>query len=194
MSTGEDAGAGARGRTRTAILDAAVERLAADAQASMADVAAAAHVGRTTVHRYFPERADLVLAVVDHVVELSRQAVERAEPHSGPVRAALRRVVEEHFGLGSILMYVYSEPLIVGDPHAVVELGKMELALDEVLARPDAGLHPHLTGPWVRRAFWGIVYAGWQTFEAGEMPRHQVIDAIMTTLTDGVYDAAAGSA
>src|SRR4051794_16823459 len=93
MTSSQPAESGARARTRTAILDAAVEVLTEDRQASLADVAVAAQVGRTTVHRYFPERADLIRAVVFHVVERSQQAIQRAEPHSGPVHNALRRVV-----------------------------------------------------------------------------------------------------
>lgn len=45
---------GARERTRGAIVDAAIARLAADAGAPLSDIAAAARVSRTTVHRYFP--------------------------------------------------------------------------------------------------------------------------------------------
>lgn len=181
---------GARARTRNAILDAAVDVLAADHQASLADVAAAAEVGRTTVHRYFPERADLIHAVVHHVVELSHQAIQRAEPDSGPLHDALRRVVEEHIDLGSILMYIFLEPVINADASLVSALRTMEEAIDQVLARPDAGLNPDFSHAWVRRTFWGLLYAGWETAQAGEMPRHQIVDSIITTLRFGVYDPA----
>ncbi|MEU1179064.1 helix-turn-helix domain-containing protein [Streptomyces sp. NPDC005820] len=49
--------------TRRAILDAAITLLATDPTASLSEVAAAAGVGRTTVHRYFPERSDLLAAI-----------------------------------------------------------------------------------------------------------------------------------
>ncbi len=181
---------GARARTRNAILDAAVDVLGADHQASLADVAAAAQVGRTTVHRYFPERADLIHAIVHDVVERSRQAIQRAEPHSGPVHDALRRVVEEHVDLGSILMYLFHEPLIVTEPSLLSALQTMEQAIEQVLGRPDAGLNPDFPLAWVRRTFWGLLYAGWETAQAGEMPRHQIVDSIITTLRHGVYDPA----
>ncbi|MDQ3577436.1 MAG: TetR/AcrR family transcriptional regulator, partial [Actinomycetota bacterium] len=45
---------GARARTRRAILDAAISVLSRNPAASLAEVAEAAQVGRTTVHRYFP--------------------------------------------------------------------------------------------------------------------------------------------
>jgi serine phosphatase RsbU (regulator of sigma subunit) len=49
-------------RTRRRILDAARVRLAQDPRATMADVAAAARIGRSTLHRHFPTRLDLVRA------------------------------------------------------------------------------------------------------------------------------------
>jgi TetR/AcrR family transcriptional repressor of lfrA len=182
-----DSETGTRARTRAAILEAAVAVLSAEAQASLADVAAAAGVGRTTLHRYFPERADLIHALCHHVVYQSQQAIDRAEPHTGPVEAALRRIVEEHFDLGPILMYIYDEPLLRTDPVIVAEMTTMEESIDEVLARPDANLNPQLSRAWVRRTFWGLLYAGWETAKSGEMTRQQIVEAIMTTLTHGVY-------
>ncbi|WP_454083464.1 TetR/AcrR family transcriptional regulator [Georgenia sp. Marseille-Q6866] len=187
MAAPADTESGAKARTRGAILDAAVVVLGRDAQASLADVAAAAAVGRTTLHRYFPERADLVKAVVRHVAQRSMQAIERAEPQTGPVEAALRRIVEAHLELGSILMFIYTDPAIGSDPSTAAELTAMESGIDGVLARRDLNLNPHLSGPWLRRTFWALLYAGWETADSGEMTRQQIVEAILTTLTRGVY-------
>ena len=54
---------GVKNRTRQAIIDAAIDLLAANPACSLGDIAAAAQVGRTTLHRYFAERADLLAAV-----------------------------------------------------------------------------------------------------------------------------------
>ena len=48
---------GPRTRTRRAILEAAMVVLAENGTASLADIASAAEVGRSTLHRYFPERS-----------------------------------------------------------------------------------------------------------------------------------------
>ena len=52
-----------RTRTRQAILAAAVTVFARDPSAALGEVAAAAGVGRTTLHRYFAERSDLLAAL-----------------------------------------------------------------------------------------------------------------------------------
>ncbi|MBQ1052796.1 TetR family transcriptional regulator, partial [Micromonospora sp. C51] len=56
---------GSRARTRQAILQAAIEVLSRNPAASLGEIATAAQVGRTTLHRYFAERSDLLAGVVE---------------------------------------------------------------------------------------------------------------------------------
>lgn len=53
----------AKERTRRAILDAAAAVLARNPAASIGEIAEAAETVRSTVHRHFPERADLISAL-----------------------------------------------------------------------------------------------------------------------------------
>ena len=81
--------------TRDAVLRAAAALLATDSGASLAEIAAAAGVGRTTVHRAFPTRADLLTALaLDAVGPLSGAidggAARRRPRHRG-ARAGRRR-------------------------------------------------------------------------------------------------------
>lgn len=50
------------------------------------------------MHRYFPERADLVRAVARHVARRSLQAIEEAEPHTGPVEATMTTLTRGVYG------------------------------------------------------------------------------------------------
>ena len=94
---------GSRARTRQAILDAAVEVLARNPSASLGDVAVAADVGRTTLHRYFPERGDLITALHALADERLERATARARLEEGPAVAALQRLCREYFDLGDVL-------------------------------------------------------------------------------------------
>lgn len=152
---------GARERTRRAILDAAMLVLADHPTAALGDIAAAAGVGRSTVHRYYPERTDLLRALARHVHDLSNAAIERADPTSGPVDAALRRVVESQLDLGPIVLFVYYEPSILADPELAAYFDIGDEAIVEVLNRASTE-RPEYPPGWARRVFWALMQAGYE--------------------------------
>jgi AcrR family transcriptional regulator len=66
-----------KGRTRSALLAAAVQLVTAGAQPSVADVADAAEVSRRTAYRYFPTQAQmLVEAALEGVRGIMAKAIE----------------------------------------------------------------------------------------------------------------------
>ncbi|MBU9767010.1 TetR/AcrR family transcriptional regulator [Mycobacterium sp. TNTM28] len=185
---------GPRERTRKAILDAAMTVLADNPSAALGDIAAAADVGRSTVHRYYPERSDLLRALAMHVHELSNAAIDRADPTHGPAEAALRRVVESQLDLGPIVLFVYSEPTILADRELAAHLDTGDEAIVEVLNRAsvDRPEYPPYPPGWARRVFWALLDAGYEAAKQDGTPRHQIVDAIMTSLTAGTIQVPRG--
>ncbi|MDX1871313.1 TetR/AcrR family transcriptional regulator [Mycolicibacterium sp. 120266] len=175
---------GPRSRTRRAIIDAAVTVIAGNPAATMADIAAAAGVGRSTLHRYFSERSDLMRAVALHVHAVSTAAIAAADPACGPVDAALRRVVESQLDLGPIVLYIYTDPTLLADPELAAHLDTGDEAIAEVLARATADGPVYPPG-WARRVFWALLLTGYDAIRQDGIPRHQVVDAIMSSLTNG---------
>src|SRR5919107_3796893 len=80
-------------RSITAITSAAVEALASDPDASMAEIARRAGVVRATIYMHFPTRESLLDAVMEHAVDQVAQAIRAAEPDRGEPREALERVL-----------------------------------------------------------------------------------------------------
>jgi TetR/AcrR family transcriptional regulator, mexCD-oprJ operon repressor len=74
------------------ILDAAVEALTDDLDASMSDVARRAGVARATVYVHYPTREALVEAVTDRAFGEIGGVIIAAAPDDGPPVEALRRV------------------------------------------------------------------------------------------------------
>lgn len=177
---------GPRSRTRKAILDAAVAVLADNPAASLGDIAATAQVGRSTLHRYFAERTDLLRGLALHVHALSNAAIEHAEPDCGPPVDALRRVVECQLDLGPIVPFVYNEPTINSDHDLAAELDTGDEVIVEVLNRVATR---GSAGPpeWPRLVFWALLNAGYDAAKRGT-PRVQVVDAIMASLTHGTIN------
>ena len=80
-------------RSFDSILDAALDALASDPEASMAEIARRAGVVRATIYVHFPTREALIAAVTERAVAEVTEAIEAAEPTRGEARDALERVV-----------------------------------------------------------------------------------------------------
>src|ERR1700722_9666399 len=61
--------------TRPPLLDVAAEVLVADPAASLAEVAEAAGIGRTTLHKHYATRDDLLRAVGHRAIDLWEHAI-----------------------------------------------------------------------------------------------------------------------
>ena len=102
-------------RTRRDIVGAAIEVWAADNAASLGVVAQQAGVGRTTLNRYFTDRAQLVAAVDQECAARYGAAVVRSRPTEGTGRDALLRMCTELIQLGPVLGLVFADNALV-DP------------------------------------------------------------------------------
>jgi AcrR family transcriptional regulator len=80
-------------RSVQAILEAALEALASDPDASMAEIARRAGVVRATIYVHFPTREALLDAVMEHAVAQVAEATRGAEPTRGEPEEALERVL-----------------------------------------------------------------------------------------------------
>src|SRR3954454_18075737 len=80
-------------RSVQAILEDALEALASDPEASMAEIARRAGVVRATIYAHFPTRDSLLDAVMEYAVAQVARATEAAEPARGEPAEALERVL-----------------------------------------------------------------------------------------------------
>jgi AcrR family transcriptional regulator len=80
-------------RSIARILDAAVDALAADPDASMAAIARRAGLVRATIYVHFPTREALLEAVTHQAILEVAEVIEGAEPGRGDPAEALARVV-----------------------------------------------------------------------------------------------------
>ncbi|GAA1402657.1 TetR/AcrR family transcriptional regulator [Oerskovia paurometabola] len=154
---------GARARTRRAILDAAVSVVSANPAASLGEVAQAAQVGRSTLHRYFPERADLMRAVGDEALDRTRAAIRAARLDDGGPAAALRRLVVEYFDLGPWYMLLFADPLLADDAEFWRKSDTAEAPVRDLFERGqrDGVFDPTLTISWDQRTLWWTLFNAW---------------------------------
>src|SRR5215208_4465376 len=100
MPASHQTAAGARPRRRAdaersiaRILDAAVDALGDNQEASMAEIARRAGVVRATIYVHFPTRETLLEAVTERALAETAAAINAAEPERGAPADALARVV-----------------------------------------------------------------------------------------------------
>jgi AcrR family transcriptional regulator len=80
-------------RSVARILDAAVDALGDNQEASMAEIARRAGVVRATIYVHFPTRETLLEAVTERALAETAAAIAEAEPERGEPADALARVV-----------------------------------------------------------------------------------------------------
>jgi AcrR family transcriptional regulator len=82
-------------RSLARILEAALDALASDPEASMAEIARRAGLARATVYVHFPTRESLIETVTERAITEVTQAMTSAEPERDDPVTALHRVLVE---------------------------------------------------------------------------------------------------
>lgn len=180
-------------RTRRAVVEAATRLLVKNRGVSLAEVAAAAGVGRTTLHRHFPGREDLVRAVALDALDRAERALD-GEPGDGDVAAALGRAAEALTPIGPQLAFLLSEASLGRDPdvrrrtdEAIAPLLALATrAGDEGLLRRD------VPRDWVVDAFFGLLLAAWDSVADGRLAARAAPRLVVDTLLTGVRPPHAG--
>jgi AcrR family transcriptional regulator len=174
----------ARARTRREIVASALEVLANDAGASLSDIATAAQVSRTTVHRYFAERSDLTAAIADEAIKQVAGAIERARLDHGPAPEALARLCREFFELGSVLTILFTEIVVIPDE----DWAKCTTTPDSGIAatvargRQEGTIAADVTDAWIEQLLWALLYTAWNYAREQDIPRQEALDLCLGSL------------
>ena len=164
--------------------------------ATLAEVAEAAQVGRTTVHRYFPERASLVDALSLHMLEQLRAAVLRSRLDEGTGREALLRAVRELFDLGDILMAMSAgDPEFWERPEWQAEQESDALLRGAITrGHADGSIDPALAASFILEGLlWSVLYAAVAWVNADQQrSRHDGLAMVIRSLDGALRPGPAG--
>lgn len=178
------------------VLAAAQRCLNDDPTASMAQIAAAAGVGRATLHRHFSSRDALLHEIGSRSLDRWADsmaaadllgAAESGDP--GRIRACiadlLTRYVDdlEDFGVALTDTTVTTSPDL---RERSAELFDLEVTLYE--AAQQAGvLRPQSSPRWVGHAVYGLLVAVREGIAEGDLARRDGIGLVRSTLLDGLF-------
>ena len=160
-------------RNITAILDAAVELLAEQPEASMAEIAAAAGVARQTVYAHYRSREALLLAVAERARAEAVAAIDAAEPERGQPLEALGRLVsawwssvERHARVLEALAPSFAGAVELHRFHAPI-LERVERLVRR--GRRAGDFDRELPVAWLVAAFLGLMHATADEVAAGRV-------------------------
>lgn len=171
-------------RTQRDVVTAAIEVWATDNAASLGEVAARAGVGRTTLNRYFPDRAQLVRAVQDECRSRYVAAVTRSRPEEGSGRDALLRICTELIQLGPVLGLVFADNALV-DPDTWFDEDD-PLGVSIARAYDDGSVAADLPPDWVGTLVWTTLYAAHLVIASGTRTWHEAAGLLTRTLTSSL--------
>lgn len=171
-----------RTRTRHAILNAAILVLTENPAASLGDVADAAGVARSTLHRYFPERSDLLVGMSRYAEAQIDAATSRARLAEGTAADALLRLIQEYFDHWHAIMWMYLDSLNQeGQPDAITEHVDSDLTALVERGQAEGSIDSALPNAWIQNLLWSLLYTAWEYIKQGAT-KHEALDMTLRTL------------
>lgn len=184
---------GSKTRTRTAIIDATIRALNNNAQASMSEIATEANVGRTTLHRYFPERSDLMQAVADESIERLELATTKARLERGTAMEALQRLCFEYIAISEVLRMIFngSEASTILWNKWMKEsenFGGADKAFEVLVERGhrEGSFNPAFSHEWISNVLWSLLYTSVSYIYDTKHSTHETLALITETIERAV--------
>ncbi|MEX1280004.1 MAG: TetR/AcrR family transcriptional regulator [Acidimicrobiia bacterium] len=173
---------------RLRILDAAAAVLTANPRASLAEVAGAAGMGRTTIHRYFPGRHDLLVALADDALESIEQAIAAARPGEGSAVDAMARIAAAVLPLADRFRFLEQGPEVWD----VEDLDERWSSLAEVLdgivdrGKRTGEIRAAVPTSLVTEVFAGALWAVGEAVSDGRVAAADAVPGLVAILGDGL--------
>lgn len=170
-------------RNISAILEAAATCLSRRPDASMAEIAEAAGVGRVTLYAHFPSREALLDAAIERALAEALAALDAADIDNGPAADALGRMIRAGWPafdhLRGLVAAGEHAPRLVSE-HAGAFVGR----IDRLLARgiAEGSFRSDLPRDWLAAALHGLVQIAGQEVDEGRLDAAVAADVLETTL------------
>jgi AcrR family transcriptional regulator len=178
---------GPRRVARPSLLDVAAEVLVADPAASLAEVAEAAGIGRTTLHKQYATRDDLLCAVGHRAIDLWEQAVAGAGGTDDP-DGGLQALVAAMIPIGPQLAFLWRTPAFDHRDELGERWRAVETRCLAVLNRArDLGcLTADVQDWWLLQMLYSVVYVAAESIWAGKLAPLDAPDLAVGTFLHGL--------
>jgi AcrR family transcriptional regulator len=177
------------------LLDVVAEVLVTQPGASLAEVAFAAGISRTTLHKHYATRDELVLAVGLRAIEIWEQAVDRVADEPG-TKAGLRELLAAMIESGPQLAFLFRNPILDEDHELIQRYLEVEKRCLAVLdrARSQGVLAADTPDWWLLQTVFALVYTAAESVQAGKLAPLDAPDLALRTLLHGLGAPASAGA
>jgi AcrR family transcriptional regulator len=177
-----------RRRTRRAVVEAAVRLWARDFAAPLSDVAEAAGVSRSTLHRYFADRAALIDACLASAGE-AFDGLDQRSPTGSPLDELCRQI-EQVVPLGHWVLFVWGDPARFAD-HPLGSHLFSEEATAPTLALVEQGqaagdIDPDVPAPWLVNVYYSLLYGAAEFVVQGKLSAPEAARLAIRALRGGI--------
>lgn len=171
-----------RNRTRNAILKAGARVLSQNQAAALGEIADAAGVARSTLHRYFPERTDLIEALRRYADEELGAATTRAQLDEGPAADALVRLCHEFFDLWDTIIWAYHDSTRDCEGTSAID-DQLDPSVTALIERGhrEGSIDPAVPNAWLQQVMWSLLYSGWEYIRLGAS-RHETLTLVLDSM------------
>lgn len=178
------------------LFDAVASALAREPGSSMQEIAAAAGVSRTTLHRAFGDRATLVERVSEHVLADCSRLFDEAGIDEAPVGEAFDRLIEAPLALAKAYAMMLAEPGAYRITRLVEEIKTQDDRLERFFTRGQAeGLfRPDLPPRWLVYSVGSLLTALWWSVDDGFVGARDATRLLRATVLTGIGIGGAGAA
>lgn len=177
-------------RSQPSLLQTATEVLVADPAASLSDVATAAGIGRTTLHKLYPTRHALLVALAHDALDL----LERTDREVGldapgtQAPAVLHRLVAAAIPLGPRMAFLRRERSLDTEPELIARVEALDAPVRALVRRAQAEgvFRADLPDEWVVASLNSLIFTAWALIAQGWIAPVAAPDLVMRTLLGGI--------
>lgn len=176
-------------RSRTAIIEAGLECLNQNNEASLTDIANQAGVGRATLYRLFETKEQLISAIAEQCLHSFDTATEHVESEADSALDAIRLLFIAIMPLSSQLQFLMNlDNLMDTDPalQAIYKRQKQEMADIIELAKQEGSIKQSIPTLWIVNLIDNLFYPAWLMISEEGYSDREVAELAFNTLCKGI--------